>query len=272
MIKKQLILMLFLFSIQILNAQQLSAFLLNKADNSAVEYANVGVIGKNRGTTSNQKGFFTLQLDSLNNSDTILISCIGYFSQSFQVGSLKNLKTNKLFLEQQIFEISEIVVNPVDYKQILLGTTKKGKHMTAGFKENKLGYEIGTKMHTRKSALLEKINFYVASCSYDSIFYRINVYNVLENGDFENVLKEPIYIHLANSELNNEVSISVEKKNIWVKGDFVVSLEHVRDLGEGHLFFPCGISTNSYIRKTSQGDWLKVPVAICLNVSVMEEK
>ena len=51
-----------------------------------------------------------------------------------------------------------------------------------------------------------------------------------------------------------------------VEGDFLVTLEHVKDLGPGYLYFCAGLSKITYYRKTSHGKWKTVPIGVIISV------
>ena len=129
-----------------------------------------------------------------------------------------------------------------NYKKKILGNETKSKVAQAGFTQNKLGYEMGVLMYTKKNTILEKVNLNVASCTYDTIFYRLNIYKKLASGEFENILKEPIYIQFEKEKIKETIQVDLSKYGIEVEGDFLVTVELVKDLGKGHLFFSCNTS------------------------------
>ncbi len=53
--------------------------------------------------------------------------------------------------------------------------------------------------------------------------------------DFENILREAIYITMPKELVKDEIQIDLQERNIIVDGDFLVTLEHVKDLGDGYL-------------------------------------
>ena len=57
-----------------------------------------------------------------------------------------------------------------------------------------------------------------------------------------------------------------------MEGDFLVSLEHVKNLGEGKLHFCAKLGTRSYFRSTSQANWGSAPVGVSISVDAQVEK
>jgi len=90
--------------------------------------------------------------------------------------------------------------------------------------------------------------------------------------DFENILREPIYLKMPKESVKDEIQIDLQSKNIVVDGDFLITLEHVKDLGNGYLYFCAGLTDRTYYRKTSQGKWETAPVGISISVIADVEK
>ncbi|MBN1184453.1 MAG: carboxypeptidase-like regulatory domain-containing protein [Bacteroidales bacterium] len=239
--------------------------------NLPIEYVNIGIINKNVGTVSDQNGNFTIVLDTQYENDTIVFSCIGYQPFLIKFSDFKNQYKKDVVLKEKVFELSEVTVKPKVYKYKRLGVTSQSKSIQAGFKENQLGYECGIIIKLNKKASLEKLIINVASCSYDSIFYRVNIYSIKGKMNFENILKQPIYISLAKEDIKDKIELDLRKYDITVRNDVLITLEHVKDLGPGHLFFCAGMS-KTYYRKTSQGKWETAPIGISLSVDTKVEK
>ncbi len=265
-------LFIFLFLTNPLFSQNYSSLIINKKTKLPIEYVNIGIVGKNVGTVSDINGKYDLTIDSQFNNDTLLVSCIGYYPFSIKISDYHKLADKNIYLDEKIFEIHEVVIKPKDYKQKILGVESKSKIMSAGFKENKLGYELGILMKVKKSAILEKVIINFSACSYDTIFYRLNIYKCTDKMQFENILQKPIYIKLPKDKIHEPVLIDLKPIDLVVQGDFLVTLEHVKDLGPGYLYFCAGIGNKTYYRKTSQGIWETAPVGISISVDAKVEK
>src|SRR6185436_4479023 len=71
-------------------AQTWNGTLLCKETGKPIEYANIGIVGKNVGTTSDVSGAFTLDLDKVHDNETIRISSIGFVAIQMKVLDFKN--------------------------------------------------------------------------------------------------------------------------------------------------------------------------------------
>jgi hypothetical protein len=252
--------------------QTFSGIILNSESNSPVEFVNIGIKGENIGTTSDSKGHFTLSIDSLFDNDSLLFSSVGFSTFMIRVADFKNLNSWNIQLPEKNYGLDEVVIRPTNFREKVLGVTSQSNKFQAGFSENQLGYELGVLLKVKKSAFLKKVEINIASCTYDSIFYRLNIYRVKDKKLFENILHRPIYINLQKSQVSNKISINLIPENILVDGDFLITLEHVKDLGSGKLFFSAGLSKKTHYRKTSQGEWQKSPIGISISVIADLEK
>lgn len=249
-------------------AQSFNGKIISRGNQTPVEYANIGIPNKNTGTTSDASGNFSINLPTEFNNDTLRISCIGFETKNILIRDLVSSKTNYVELSEKTYNLSETVIIPKRFKEKVLGVKTKSKSIQAGFNEHILGKEMGAILAIRKSARLKKINLNIATCNFDTIFYRINVYEVrnLWKKDFVNVLKTPLYINIPKDKVKSTITIDIENRDIWVKGNCLVTIEYVKDLGKGQLYFCAGIGNNTYHRTTSQAKWSSAPIGIGLNV------
>lgn len=252
--------------------QEYSGQIINKKTGQVVEYVNIGIIGQNIGTVSDGSGKFTLQLNSQFDNDTIRVSRIGFYPFSAKVADFKKFSNQNISLDERVFELDAVTVHHKTYKQKVLGVTAKTTKIIAGFKDNILGYELGILMKIKKSALLEEININFGRCTYDSIFYRVNVYEMKGKMKFENILNEPIYLKLAKENIAETVVIDLKPYNLVTQGNVLVTLEHVRNLGPGFLYFSSNITSRTYFRKTSEGKWDSAPVGISISLKAQVEE
>ncbi|WP_303921308.1 carboxypeptidase-like regulatory domain-containing protein [Draconibacterium sediminis] len=246
--------------------QEITGIVMDSAHQKPIEFVNIGIVGKNIGTVSNTNGVFKILLDPQMDADTLLFSAIGYEPQLIKIADLRSKTSHKIYLKKKAYNISEVVIKPRNFTEKTLGVHEKNNKLIAGFKDNLLGYECGIRIDIKKSAILKQLKINISTCTYDSIFYRLNVYSAEDDMTFTNILKEPIYLKMSKDTLNNELTINLKPYNIVVNGDFLVSLEHVKDLGEGELYFYTGSQKLTFFRITSQGNWQASPVPISISV------
>ena len=82
---KFFIILLLLSSNVLLYGQKISGTVLEMNSDKPVEYVNIGIVGRNIGTVSDQNGKYTLDIKSEHHDDTLRFSCIGYHAYSVKV-------------------------------------------------------------------------------------------------------------------------------------------------------------------------------------------
>ena len=86
-------------------------------------------------------------------------------------------------------------------------------------------------------------------------------------------LKKPIYITLTDFEQLADITIDLSSHHIVVHDDFVITLEYVKELGEGNLQFSTGILNGKiFYRRTSQAAWYSAPFGLGMSVLIRYEK
>ncbi len=265
---KKVILAVLLFTSGYVLSQNIACRVVSSADAEAVPYANVGILNKETGTVTNEHGYFVLNVSNAADNDRVRISIIGYETKDITVGELKKLNNAEIVLQPKVYELSETLILPGKFKRKKLGVTNFSRKMLAGFSDHVLGKEMGVLMENRKLARLHRINLSIGSCDHDTIFYRVNIYRVTDKRKMllENILSAPIYLNIPKSDTKNTISLDISKQNLCVKGDFLVTVEYIKDLKKGNLLFSCGLGKLTYHRSTSQGNWKKVPIGVAINV------
>ena len=148
-------------------------------------------------------------------------------------------------------------------KEIRLGTPVTTNDLRSGFAYNDLGSELGIKVHVKGQVKLKDINFNVAICTFDSVTYRLNIYQSLNQTEYKNILSKLIYISFSKDKINNAITFDLSKYSIIIEGDVLITLELYKDLGEGKLLFHTEYFTGTtYHKKTSEGKWTEAPGVI----------
>ena len=234
---------------------------LNKSTNAPMSYVNVGIINKNIGTVSDINGRFNIELtNNINSDDSIKFSMVGYKDRTFSVASFKQCHFDTIFLEKKIIELQEIKIFGKKQKTKIFGNKTESKLVCTGFESNKLGSEVGIIIKIKKSpTYLQNFNFNILSNKYDSLFFRLNIYNIKDGKPNKNILNQNIFV--STNKKTGEVSVDLRKYNIVVYNDFFISLEWIKNSGKenemGLLFSSKLFNGGSFFRKTSQGEWKK---------------
>lgn len=249
---------------------------LDATTGDPIEYVSIGIEKRNIGTVSTDEGLFAIILDPKYDNDTIRFSSIGYANYRTTVNQLRRHIGQSISLTPTDIQLKEIVVDPVKLKSRTLGNEYSGTKINAGFSSNRKGYEVGVLLDIKNPTFLQQVTFNLVKCSYSKLFYRLNIYRQTEEGQFENILQEPIYINQRIDETTPNISVSLSQHNIIVDQNTLITLEHVKDMGEGWLTFSANQNLSKgatcYYRTTSHGEWEKSPYKFGFSVQVKEEK
>jgi len=81
--------------------------------------------------------------------------------------------------------------------------------------------------------------------------------------EFENILTVPIYLSFTKDKINKVVTFNLSDYSVILKGNYLITLEQYKDLGEGSLQYwsdPSKVLT--FFRKTCEGKWHNSPGSI----------
>lgn len=230
-----------------------------------IGYVNIGIIGGNTGTVSDQYGNFSIVLDKKYANDSLRFSMIGYKSRAILVRNFLADSVWNVGLDPRSYNLADIVEVYQRPKNMILGSPVETNELRSGFSDNELGSELGVRINARKRTQLKDINLNIAVCTYDSVVYRMNIYLIEDGVVCENILAKPIYLSFTKDQIKEVLTLDLWKYSIVVEGDILVTLELFKDLGEGRLLFRTTyFSGVTYHRKTSEGDWTQSPGVIGL--------
>lgn len=253
----------------IFSQQNFKGVLLDSADKSPVEFANIGIVGKSLGTVTNEKGEFTITVpDSLLN-ENIRISIIGYKAQLFTASALARRPT--IYISRNSTALSEVVVQVKKTKIKILGNETKTKTVAAGFKKNSLGSEIAVRLDIKHvNTQLRKFFVNINDNDIGLPVFRFNVYSVSADGlPKDNLLTKNVLITPKDS--IGLISYDLMPLDIVVNDDVFISIEWVKDLGDvsGLRFSTKLFGSATYFRQASQGKWEKIaPIGVGLYAEV----
>jgi hypothetical protein len=147
-------------------------------------------------------------------------------------------------------------VRPGKLVRRVIGNSSNSMNTTASFDVNQIGNQLAQGMHLRRPAVLEQVSFHVAECTYDSLFYRINVYQVVNGLPTTNLLPEPVYVRVRKGQTKERLVADLRRFNLTVQGDIAVALEMVKNLGPGTLHLSASVLNGPiYMAAQSTSDW-----------------
>lgn len=233
---------------------------LEEGSSRGVGYVNIGIVGKNTGTVTDDSGRFILGFAELEADDSLRFSMIGYESKIVTAGTFLEDPSGKVFLKPRIYELPELRIVSPRGREIILGTPVLSNALRSGFSDNTLGSELGIKINVKKKIRVRDISLNVGICTYDSVTYRLNVYRLNEQEEWENKLIKPVYLSFSGKNIKEPVTLDLSQHYIYLEGQTIISLELFKDLGEGKLLFLTQFFTGTtYHRKSKEAIWTQSP-------------
>ncbi len=238
-------------------------------------FVNIGIIGKGIGTVSDEEGVFHLEINTAYYSerDSLLFSSMGYLSIKTAIPDLEFSFNEypKISMFAKTLRLNEVVVtNKNGYQYVdQIGYRNLGENAFGYWKEDiALGGELATKIRVKKGLRrLDQLFFEVRSNPSDSVLIRVNVYDEDGFKEFPKTNlnfsgKSILYTIKSNTKI---AKIDLSDYELFVKDDFIVSLELLKVFGDEPIGLVLAASdntyTHSYKKYASQDDWEKIPDA-----------
>jgi hypothetical protein len=271
-IVKHLLLLIFVWGTINSFSQSVGGKIIDADSKIPLEYVNIGVIGRDKGTVCDKNGLFLLELSEKFDNDTLRISLIGYYSISYRIWDFKKLYRESIGgvlieLTKKIAILTNVNVGQLEFREKEVGN--KGKLGRSDFESGKditPGLEIGTVIKINKTnTFIEKVSIVFKSSTYDdSVTFRINIYSMNKGLPGENILKEPI--NFSTKIKDKILTVDLGKYNIYVDDDILVSLEWLEKPGEKIIGFGTGLKSESFMRATCESRWDKFPLGLAIGI------
>lgn len=243
-----------------------SALIYDQTTQKPIEFANIGFVHKNLGILSDGDGYFNLSYKNktIIPEDTLMISVPGYYDFPIPASKLEGLldKRQLIFINPRADRNESDKIDIGRWKDTLLGYQNPNTTLSALMTNLvTLGGELATLVPVSvEKAKLEKIHFYIAKNTGDSIRIGLNIYDVQDGKIGRNLLNNSIE-HILTNETGQE-SIDLSDQNLIIANDIVVGLELLEIFGDS-ISFELATAKEAgigFTRYTSQADWEEHPV------------
>lgn len=190
------------------------------------------------GTIASPKGKFHLTIPIGYATDSVHLSHLGYATRTWAVAAFKQqlqAEGGRVWLRAQQVQLSDAQVSAKALQRRVLGNSSDAPRPFYFFTDNTPGNQIGQRIPLKRAGWLQAISFHLATCSYDTLYLRLNVYALEAGFPTTQLLPEPVYIRLTKPHLTDRVSLDLRQYQLWLTSDVVVALELLRPLGPGTL-------------------------------------
>jgi hypothetical protein len=264
------IILAFLFQLRAQRNIIVEGLIYDSLTNEPIVYVNIGILGENIGTVSNELGEFKFSIPEKDINYNLTFSRIGYFTKHIRIKEFFNNEKVKIVLSPKITELQEVTINAKGTKLKTSGNKTKARSVVLGINSGSLGRELGTVIHLPdRESFLKDLNFNITVNNPDSAKFRINIYRF--NGEIDtNVLLENIFFTLKGNQVG-VYKVDLSKYNIVLTNDIFLSVETVAVFAKKNkletkndpFFDRINISgtitgSKSFVRNISLGKWEKI--------------
>jgi len=243
--------------------------IIDPSDTTYIQYANIGIKGKNLGTVSNDRGSFELAIPETFVGDTLLFTAHGYESLAVLIDA--DMDRMDVLMSPLTFELTGIQLKASRPKRYRLGRMVRTRMVKYGFRSFQPGAEIATKISAvSKPGYIESVGFHLTNCDMDSISFRFNIYSVGKDGrPGEQLLKWNIFLDPDCEPGIYEFDLI--DYEIYLDQEVFVTLEWYREQEDTSelMFASYSRRKDSYARSVAHGDWddpLTFSIGIWLNM------
>ncbi|SFR45738.1 CarboxypepD_reg-like domain-containing protein [Robiginitalea myxolifaciens] len=232
-----------------------------------IPFVNIGILNASLGTVSDEEGMYELRVPSsvAEPGDILRISSLGYQPEEYEFGELQLNHNLNIALKPTPIALKEVIVSslPTYAVEEMAGEGIDRATQQAYWKDSlALGAELATVVRVDKGP--RKLNtffFNVLHNPADSIYFRINFYEIDRStnlpGENLNKSSENILYTLKKGEA--EAIVDLKPFDIWVRDDFIISLELLQVFGSDEILLVLPASEERFGRTlrryASQGAW-----------------
>ena len=205
----------------------------------SVPYVNIGVVGKGKGTVSNSKGQYQIDLTGVAPKDSIYFSHLNYYRRAFAVKDLQ--RDPKVVLVEHVFELPSFTVSQKKPKL----QTIKGMGLNVGevyyIGENVLNKEeIGNIITLKHTYLAKEFELPILENTMPNLVLRLQILKIEDDGTLTPLVEKPIYLSIPQN--SQKQKIVQELQVVLPKGRIWVGLRAVEGSGDGYFGFEGNLS------------------------------
>lgn len=254
---KSIVLILVIFYLTFLNAQQREALIVDSNSKEIIPYAAVKYINSKDGTYSDEKGFFKIN----SAIDSIEISCIGYQSKKLKTEEIEN----KIYLDPNIILLKTVKLNsssPIE----MLGKNKSTNFIGLGsFVNNTIN--LAKRFDFKSNIVLKSVQLDILNNETEKIAL-LKIYDIDSNNKpLKNILEYHIYYKILPYDKTITIDLSDNQILLENKSYFIVlELFHLKaEKGESPVkigFYKSKKSGYSLLNSSSSinNEWASIKV------------
>ncbi|MDO7845599.1 carboxypeptidase-like regulatory domain-containing protein [Hymenobacter sp. M29] len=218
-------------------SRQLSGQFTDEAG-QALPYATVGVVGKGVGTVADAQGRFQLALPAtVAAADTVRFALLGYASRASAVAALP-AGPLAVALRPAAVALAAVTVQARGLDTVRIGNPHYRTRLQTNFALGtqpglNVGSEIGRVFQLpRRGAWLRQFEFILSANDFDTVQFRINIYQLRHGVPGPALLRQPIYRQVVGKGARR-VRIDLQAEPLFAEDAVAVAVEWVSHSRQG---------------------------------------
>lgn len=195
-----------------------------------IPFAHIGIVGIPKGTITEESGDFRLDTSDISYKDTLFVSAIGYKTQKFGFKELSPEKELVINLEKETYSQNEIQVTARKRNSIHFGRDKSGGNSGWIYSGIATGSEAGMIFSNSKNVILSKFKFHINTTDFDSLLYRIHVYEIAND---KMIPLNKTEIRKNSPAKNGWIAVDLDEYQLSTNQDFAITTEILKGWKEG---------------------------------------
>lgn len=232
--------------------------------NAPIPFVHIGVPGKNLGTISRSDGSYEIDLSESSTQDSLVFSSIGFKKASFAISDLTPSFDVSLLEDVKILNEVTVTGKKQRIKTEKFGRVKPSKITRGqnGLMDFGFGGEQGIRINTSQTYYLEEVSFHMRFNTVDSILFRINIYDINNDGLPRNSLLDR-NIFVKSRKGQKWIRKGLENDRLIIDQDIIITYEVVqvwfnkKSNNSIYLTFGKGYPEGGvYLRRSSMDKWI----------------
>lgn len=242
----------------------IKGFVRSLDSNEPIPFVHIGVPGKNLGTISRPDGSYEIDLSESSDQDSLVFSSIGFKKASFAISDLTESFDVSLLEDVKILNEVMVTGKKQRIKTEKFGRIKPSKTTRGqnGLLDFGFGGEQGIRINTSQTYYLEEVSFHMRFNTVDSILFRINIYDIDNDGLPRNSLLDR-NIFIKSRKGQKWIRKGLENERLIIDQDIIITYEVVqvwfnkKSNNSIYLTFGKGYPEGGvYLRRSSMDKWI----------------
>jgi len=271
--------LVFTFSLAAQKNLFITGILVDSVSKEPLPFANIGIVKKNVGGITDDRGEFLLTIPNQYRSDTLTFRYVGYEEVQIPVARWLTAKRQEVFLKPKTDLLEEVLINAkkVRRKKMKIGVKSYTSYVYTYIYDEETAYreEASQKIDLGvDSVKILSFNIHLNHISSDSAQFQVLFYSIdPQTSEPQNLVqyKPLLFKQALPQEEHTWFTVDLSDKEIWMQGEVFAAIAFMRYSSGKQSFAPFYgqnlFKVNkglTYYRSHALGTWKEISPALCI--------